>query len=258
MGLVAVLLSGGAGIAQDRASLARQAANPIADLTSIPFQYDYDDGFGPSDGSRGSITIEPVIPFSFNDDWMVISRTSFPVISQDDVIPGRGSQFGTGATTQSFFFTPKSSGAGGLSWGAGPSFLLPTGTDGLASNQWGAGVTGAVVLNAGPWTMGGLANHLWSLTGESRHGGISDTYVEPFLTYTTPGATSFTVNTEATYDWNDSQWSVPINATVSQVMTMDGQAIQIGGGVRYWAESPDGGAEGWGGRLLLSFLFPPR
>jgi len=34
------------------------------------------------------------------------------------------------------------------------------------------------------------------------------------------------------------------------------QPYQIGAGVRYWADSPDNGPEGWGARLQLTFLFP--
>jgi hypothetical protein len=34
------------------------------------------------------------------------------------------------------------------------------------------------------------------------------------------------------------------------------QVIQIGAGPRYWIESPDGAAEGWGLRGNVVFLFP--
>jgi hypothetical protein len=35
-----------------------------------------------------------------------------------------------------------------------------------------------------------------------------------------------------------------------------GLPIQLAAGVRYWAESPEGGPEDWGARLQLTFLFP--
>ena len=34
------------------------------------------------------------------------------------------------------------------------------------------------------------------------------------------------------------------------------QIMQLGGGVRYWADSPDGAADDWGARIQLTFLFP--
>jgi hypothetical protein len=60
----------------------------------------------------------------------------------------------------------------------------------------------------------------------------------------------------SSYDWNGEQWSVPINAFVSKLLKIAQQPVSIGGGVRYWAESPESGPEGFGGRLIVTFLFP--
>jgi hypothetical protein len=186
----------------------------------------------------------------------VISRTILPVVSQDGFLPDGDSQFGLGATTQSFFFSPKQPTAAGLIWGVGPAFLLPTATDGISTNQWGAGITGVALKQSGPWTVGGLANHIWSVTGNSSDGDISSTFLQPFLSYTTPKATSFTLNTEATYDWTNEQWSVPINFLVAQVVKIGKQPVQFGIGARYWADSPEFGPDGWGARAVVTFLFP--
>jgi hypothetical protein len=40
------------------------------------------------------------------------------------------------------------------------------------------------------------------------------------------------------------------------VIKLGEQRVQLGGGVRYWADSPDSGPHGWGYRLLVTFLFP--
>ena len=44
--------------------------------------------------------------------------------------------------------------------------------------------------------------------------------------------------------------------TVTQVMKLGNQLVSVGGGVRYWADSTDGGPEGFGVRLLFILLFP--
>ena len=49
---------------------------------------------------------------------------------------------------------------------------------------------------------------------------------------------------------------MPINLTVTKVMKMGDQLISVGGGLRYWADSPDGGPHGWGSRLIFTLLFP--
>ena len=39
---------------------------------------------------------------------------------------------------------------------------------------------------------------------------------------------------------------VPINARVTQMLRIGGQPLTIQGGLRYWADTPDGaGPEGW-------------
>ena len=49
---------------------------------------------------------------------------------------------------------------------------------------------------------------------------------------------------------------MPINAGVNQLVTIGGQRVQLGGGLRYWAESPEFGPQDWGARLVVTFLFP--
>jgi hypothetical protein len=197
-----------------------------------------------------------VIPISISEKWNLISRTILPIVNQDDIASDFEHRVGFGATTQSFFFSPKHPTAAGLVWGVGPAFLVPTATDGIATNQWGAGVTGVGLVQRGPWTVGGLANHLWSVTGNDEDGEISQTFLQSFVNYTTPRATSFFLNTESTYDWEAEQWSVPINAGVNQLVKIGEQRVQLGGGVRYWAESPEFGPQDWGARLIVTFLFP--
>ena len=233
--------------------LAQQLANPISSLISVPFQFNYDRGFAGGDGERYTLNVQPVIPFSISEDWNVISRTIVPIISQDGVIPGEGSQFGLGATVQSLFFSPKAPTNAGLTWGVGPVFLLPTATDGISTNQWGAGVTSIGLVQRGGWTIGGLANHIWSLSGDDD---ISSTFLQPFVNYTTSRATSFFLNTESTYDWENDQWSVPINFGANQLIDIGNRRVQLGGGLRYWADSSDFGPQDWGARINVVFLFP--
>lgn len=237
--------------------LAKKLANPVASLISVPIQINYDDGFGPGgDGSIWRTNIQPVIPFSLNEKWNLISRTIFPLIEQDD-IPTRGSsEFGIGDTVQSFFFSPKDP-VNGWILGAGPVFLLPTASDSaLGGEQWGIGPTFVALRQEGPWTVGLLANHISSFAGSSSRDDVNATFLQPFVTYVTPAKTTYALNFEATFDWEIDQWALPINFNVSQLFQFGDQPVQLGAGVRYWLDSPDNGPEDWGFRLQCTFLFP--
>jgi hypothetical protein len=238
--------------------LAQQLANPVASLISVPFQFNYDDGIGPSgDGSRLLLNFQPVIPFSLGEDWNLISRTIVPIVDQSDIFPGAGSQTGLGDTVLSLFLSPKAPTAGGIIWGVGPVFLLPTATDDLlGTGKWGIGPTGVILRQQGPWTVGGLANHIWSVAGGKDRADINRTFLQPFASFTTPDAWTFTLQTETTYNWETEEWAVPVNVVASKVMTVGDQPVSFFGGLRYWAQSSDGGPEGWGLRFGATLLFP--
>lgn len=237
------------------AELAKQLQNPVASLISVPFQNNFDFGLGPNDdGFKYTLNFQPVIPLSISQDYNLIIRTIVPIISQDDVIPGT-SQSGLGDIVQSFFFSPKEP-VGGLILGFGPVMLYPTATDSLlGSEQWGAGPTGLVLKQTGGWTYGLLFNHIWSYTGDEDRNYVDSTFLQPFVSFTTKTKTTFGINTESTYDWHNSQWTVPINLSVSQLIKVGKMPVSLGLGVKYYAEAPEGGPD-WGVRFIVTPLFP--
>ena len=238
------------------AELAKQLSNPVAALISVPFQANEDFNIGPANGDRFTLNIQPVIPISISKDWNLILRTILPVISQTDVFGKSGTQSGLGNTTQSFFLSPKAPGPGGLIWGVGPVGYYPTETDSLLGpEKWGLGPTFVALVQKGGWTIGILANQIWSLGGDHNEPNINSTFLQPFINYTTKTHTTFGLDMEATYDWVDHQWTVPFNLSVSQILKIGKQPISIQLGGRYYAEAPSGGPD-WGMRLNFTLLFP--
>ncbi len=234
--------------------LAKKLQNPVADVITAPLQNNWDFGIGPADAMRYTLNFQPVIPFSLSEDWLLVTRTIVPTIYAESPIPGGSSHFGLGDTLQSFFFSPKAA-PPGWTFGAGPVLNYPTATDSaLGSGQWGAGPTVVVVRQQGPWTFGLLANHVWSYAGWG-NSSVSSSFVEPFGSYTTKTRTTIGFSSESAYDWQQHQWSVPVNLTLSQLVKIGKLPVQFGIGPRFYAEGPKGGPE-WGFRFNITLLLP--
>ncbi len=259
--------------------LAKDLANPIASLISVPFQSNYDCCFGPLHGAEYTLNIQPVIPISLNPEWNLILRTIVPIIgaeatSQQIILPDIGAEatspspaapppqigttWGLGDTVQSFFLSPKAPTSSGIIWGGGPVFLYPTATsDILGAHRWGAGPTAVALKQQGPWTYGVLANHIWSFAESGRGPDVNSTFIQPFIGYTTSTALTTTLNSESTYNWLSRRWIIPINLIFSQVVKIGGQPISFQVGPRYYVATTDQGAR-WGLRFNVTLLFPAK
>lgn len=259
-GCVAAEAYGQAPAATDVEQLAKDLSNPVADLVSVPFQFNWEQGVGEQDATRTVLNIQPVVPFSLNDDWNLIGRWIMPLVSQPSLAPGMESTFGLSDITFSTFFSPRSS--SGFTWGIGPVVALPMTDDpALGSGKWQAGPTAVFLKQSGPWTYGALVNQLWSFADASdeERPDVDRLFLQPFLAYATPGGVTYSVNSESTYDRkaaDGDEWTVPITFMVSKVTHFGPFPFSIQGGLGYYADAPQIGPER---RLRISFvLILPR
>jgi hypothetical protein len=237
--------------------LARQLSNPVASLVSVPFQSNWDFGVGPEEKQRYLLNFQPVMPFSLNDDWNLIARVIVPVISQPPLVPGGQPTFGIGDFVTSFFLSPAKPSA--FIWGVGPALLVPTTSDPfLGTSRWGAGPTGVVLVQSGPLTYGALANHLWSYGGDSTREEVNQTFVQPFLSYGTSNGYTFTLQAEASGNWEapeGERWTVPVHFIVSKVTRLGRRPISFAIGPGFFVARPEGAPQ-WRLRVALTLLFP--
>jgi hypothetical protein len=238
------------------ADLAQQLQNPVASLISVPFQNNFDFGGGARDNGFGyTLNVQPVIPFRLSADWTLITRTIVPVVHQERYTAEH--ETGLGDTTQSFFFSPRSN-IPGLTWGLGPAVLWPTATrPAFQSRQWGAGPTGIVVQQSGPWTLGLLANHLWGFADSASRQGrpdLNQTFLQPFVSHNFSNGFAVTATLEASYDWTGKQWTLPLGAGVSQLVKIGPAPVNLVAQARYWLDGPSGAPE-WGLRFAAVFVF---
>lgn len=238
--------------------LAKKLANPISDLVSIPFQFNWDGGVGPNDDLRFLINVQPVLPMSVSEKWNVIGRFILPVLSQPSLVPGCEPRFGTGDIALSLFFSPKE---GGVIWGVGPVFSLPTTTDpALGSGQWSAGPTAIVLKQKGAWTFGALAYQMWSFaaTGDVEREAVDQTFLQPFVCYTSKSGATLTLSSETTANWDkesDERWTVPLILQASKVTRLGPFPFSMALGGGWYVEDPGAGPK-WKLRMSFTVLLP--
>lgn len=240
--------------------LAKQLSNPIADLVSIPSQFNFYEGVGVDDDLRFVLNLQPVVPFSITKDWNLIGRFILPFISQPPLATGASTTFGTGDIVASAFFSPKQS---KIVWGVGPVFGFPTTSDpNLGSGKWSIGPTAVVLKQHGPWTYGGLINQLWSYasTGDVQRPSVNQMYIQPFAAYGMKNAVTFTLSSESTANWlapSGDTWTIPIIGQVSKVTHLGPFPFSVGCGAGYFLASPDSGPQ-WMLRMNFVLILPNR
>lgn len=202
--------------ASAQADLARQSQNPIANLISVPFQNNTNFGVGQFDRTSNVLNIQPVIPTSINEDWVLINRTIIPVAYQPELAPGVGNVFGLGDIVYQGFFSPKDSGS--FTWGIGPAVVLPTATDEvLGSGKWSVGPAAVGLVTRGPIVAGALVNNVWSIAGDGNRDGVSLLTFQPFFNYNFDGGWYVTTSPIINANWlaPGEKWTVPIGAVLA-------------------------------------------
>lgn len=238
--------------------LAKAAQNPIASLISVPFQFQSNFGVGPYHRPQGVLNVQPVIPITINDDWNLITRWVTPILSQPQLTPTDHREFGLGDLNPSFFLSPSKPGDGGIIWGIGPTFLLPTATDtNLGNHRWGAGPTAVLLTIKGPWVVGVLANNIWSFASTGQGANVNQMLIQPFVNYNFPHGWYLTSSPIVTANWlaSGAKWTVPAGGGFGRVFKVGELPINMSLAAYYNIETPKGGAK-WQARFQVQLLFP--
>lgn len=108
----------------------------------------------------------------------------------------------------------------------GPVLVFPTASDDLlGTEKWAVGPSGVILKQQGQWTYGMLTQHVWDYAGDDDRSSVNSILLQSFASFTTHTATTFSLQTESVYDWTSEQWSIPVNAIVSQVLKIGNQLI---------------------------------
>jgi hypothetical protein len=241
----------------DKVGIAKKLANPIANMISVPLQYQFSRGVGANQGgSEQTLLFQPVMPFDLGGGDTFIVRPIVAGAREVSVQNASGQSFsgyGIASVTIESFYAPNTNSS--WAWGIGPYAQSPSGNSGkFGSQQTGLGATGAVLNRAGPWTYGLLGYQSWSVGGNPAFGTQNNLYGQPFIAYTTKDAVTVTANMEALYNYDTRRTSNPLYVGASKLLVLGGIPFSFGAGPMYYVSNTPGGPSGWGARATATVV----
>lgn len=233
--------------------LSKDAANPLADLISLPLQNNANFGLGPYDRTTNILNIQPVIPFA---DGRIITRTIAPVVWIPEFAKESGLySWGFSDIMLTAFYTPPTD---GLTWGVGAAFEMPTGGAKRGSQKWSLGPSAVALYQTGAWTVGVLANNVWSFAGKSERKDVNKGLINLFLAYQLGGGWYVNSVPIMTVDWNAAsgqKWIVPLGAGGGKVAMFGKLPVNTQVGAYVNVVKPDFGPD-WQLRVQVQVFLP--
>ena len=234
--------------------LSKEAANPIANLISLPFQNNLNINYGEYDRNVNVLNIQPVVPFA---NGKIITRTIFPIVSIPDFTSESGKySSGLSDIVASAFYVPKSK---KLMWGLGPVVEIPTGGEKRGTQKWSIGPSFLALIQPGEWTFGVLINNAWSVAGNSEREDVNHMLLNLFIVRQLGNGWYVNSAPIITADWtadHKSKWIVPVGAGGGKLIFLGGKLpLNLQSQIYYNLVRPDFGPE-WQWRLQAQFLLP--
>ena len=265
--LVALSMSTGTARAQEQApvqpaaqgesaELAKKLSNPISNLVSVPFQFNWEQSVGPQKDTRFILNVQPVMPFTLTKSVNLIARVIVPLVSQPALFEGGSPTFGVSDVLTSFFLSPSK--ASSFTWGVGPVISFPsTSEPTLGTGKWSVGPTIVALKQSGPVTIGALANQVWSVGGNENRKAVSQMFLQPFLAYNTKSLWTITVQSEMTANWEaeSDKWTVPVNLIFSKLSSFGPFPASYAFGAGVYAAHSEVGPT-WKLRGAITILLP--
>jgi hypothetical protein len=240
---------------QSTEDLVKLKQDPVSGLRQVIVQAQINPDTPVPGGTQGIYSIQPVWPFSLNEDWKVISYTILPVVQQPGV-NHEPSVVGLGDTLINLFVAPKKPGK--VVWGAGPAILLPTRTNpALGSDRVGLGPTAVLFYAKNSWSAGVVLQNVWSLggSGANKFNTFAGQYI---LNYNLPKNWFLYSNATITGAWladERDRWTVPVGGGFGKVFNLGKQPVSLSFQAFSNVVTARNGPP-WSGITQFSFLFP--
>jgi hypothetical protein len=243
--------------APDASALAKATQNPVANLVTVPFQFNFNNAGDLGQETFFNLNFQPVIPFKVTDDLNVIARTIIPINSAP--APDGTHYSGVGDIQAQLFITPSKPTA--VVIGLGPVFSLPTATStGFATGTFGAGVTAVVVKTTQSFVLGGLVSQIWPVADSGGEPKTNLLTIQPFINYNFGGGWALSFAPIITANWDataGNEWTLPLGAGITRTTVFNGRPMNIGFQYYRNVERPDGGP-GQQFRFTIALIYPEK
>jgi hypothetical protein len=206
------------------AKLAQAAANPIADMISLPFQLNFNFNQGPLNRYGTVLNFMPVLPFRISKKWNVITRTIIPIIQKPYIDSAAGSTYGIGNTNFNAFFVPPAVGI--FTYGFGITMNIPSAsTHELGVDAFGLGPTIVFLFMPGHWVIGATAGLTWAYKSQAEPPSGTDLlntfFGQYFITVNLKKGWFINTMPMITANFNapeGEQWTVPFGAGFGKIV----------------------------------------
>lgn len=237
-------------LAQDNASA--QANNPLANMTALNFQNQYNELTG-SDEHANQFFLRYAKPFkAFGGDWLM--RATVPVNTFPDGASGHDTGLGDINIFAAYLFD---TGDPAVSFGFGPQITMPTaGDDSLGSGKWSLGFANVLFNGNSPrFQWGYLLTWQASVAGDDDRADVNIAAFQPFGFYQLGKGWYLRSAGIWTYDFETDSYAIPIGLGVGKVTKLD-RAVMNTFVEPQWTVAHEGdGQPDWGIFAGVNFQF---
>ncbi len=238
--------------------IAAELANPNTSLATINLrnQFRWFDGDLPHAGDQFGYTalLQPILPFPIKDGSKMIFRPAFPFIIEQPVYNEEKKDFdsedGFGDIVFDLFYAapPK----GSFLTGYGVVATLPTASSDLGLKRYAMGPEVLLGYMASKHVGVLLPSHQWHVGG-SGDADINMTSLQMVYVYLPGGGYNVGTTSLLAYDWESSQWTIPLNLTLGKTVTAMGRPWKLALEVNYYVEK----ADAFGAEWMVGFNLGP-
>ena len=231
--------------------LAKELANPNTPLATMRLKnlYTFYQGDLPGAGSQTGFSwlFQPSFPFPVGEDGDVFFwRPAVPYFFETPVFNAATGQFsaenGFGDIAMDLGYGVTSE--NGLLTLLGLVTTIPTATNDLGKDQWLLGPEFLIGKLSPDYVIAAFPSHQWSIAGEDSFD-TSISSLQLIATFLPGDGWSVGSAPIMTYDWEASQWSIPLNLTVSKTVILGKTPFKLDFTLDYYVETSDAIGPEW-------------